>query len=79
MALNPTRGLDVAGTALVREEIRSLAASGCAVLLISTDLDEVLELGNRIAVFFRGALLPLDPAHHARAEIGRLMLGEGAA
>ncbi|MCH6563247.1 MAG: ATP-binding cassette domain-containing protein [Myxococcales bacterium] len=79
VAVNPTRGLDVAGTALVREEIRSLAASGCAVLLISTDLDEVLELGNRIAVFFRGALLPLDPAHHDRAEIGRLMLGEGAA
>ncbi len=79
VAVNPTRGLDVAGTALVREEIRSLAASGCAVLLISTDLDDVLELGNRIAVFFRGALLPLDPAHHGRGEIGRLMLGEGAA
>ena len=50
VAVNPTRGLDVAGTALVREEIRSLTASGCAVLLISTDLDEVLELDHARAV-----------------------------
>jgi len=75
VAVNPTRGLDVAGTAAVREEFRRAAASGTAVLLVSTDLDEVLELGNRIAVFFRGELLPVDPARHGRDEIGRLMLG----
>ena len=79
VAVNPTRGLDVAGTAAVRQEIRGQAARGCAVLLISTDLDEVLELGSRIAVLFRGTLLPVDPTRHDRNEIGRLMLGVEAA
>ena len=79
VAVNPTRGLDVAGTAAVREEIRRQAASGCAVLLISTDLDELLELGNRIQVLFRGTLLPVASTRpDIRNEIGRLMLGEVA-
>ena len=76
VAVNPTRGLDVAGTAAVREEIRRQAQAGVAVLLISTDLDEVLELGNRIAVLFRGELRPVAPERRGRQEIGRLMLGE---
>ena len=79
VAVNPTRGLDVAGTAAVREEIRRQVGAGTAVLLISTDLDEVLELGNRIAVLFRGQLLPVGATRRGREEIGRLMLGEAAA
>ena len=79
VAVNPTRGLDVAATAAVREELRREARAGTAVLLISTELDEVLELGMRIAVLFRGQLLPVAPGAHERAAIGRLMLGEGAA
>jgi simple sugar transport system ATP-binding protein len=79
VAVNPTRGLDVAGTAAVREEIRRQVGGGTAVLLISTDLDEVLELGNRIAVLFRGQILPVEATRRGRDEIGRLMLGEAAA
>jgi len=78
VAVNPTRGLDVAATASVREELRREARAGTAVLLISTELDEVLELGQRIAVLFRGRLLPVAAGAHTRAAIGRLMLGEGA-
>jgi len=76
VAVNPTRGLDLAATAAVREELRREVRAGTAVLLISTELDEVLELGMRIAVLFRGQLLPVAPGAHTRAAIGQLMLGE---
>jgi simple sugar transport system ATP-binding protein len=79
VAVNPTRGLDVAATAAVREALRREARAGTAVLLISTELDEVLELGQRIAVLFRGRLLPVSDAARSRAAIGRLMLGEAGA
>jgi simple sugar transport system ATP-binding protein len=78
VAVNPTRGLDLAATAAVRDELRREARAGTAVLLISTELDEVLELGQRIAVLFRGRLLPVAPDARSRAAIGRLMLGQGA-
>ncbi|MEX2208909.1 MAG: ABC transporter ATP-binding protein [Myxococcota bacterium] len=77
VAVNPTRGLDLAATAAVREELRREVRAGTAVLLISTELDEVLELGMRIAVLFRGRLLPVLPGAHTREAIGQLMLGEG--
>jgi simple sugar transport system ATP-binding protein len=76
VAVNPTRGLDVAATAAVREELRAQARAGTAVLVISTELDEVLELGQRIAVLFRGRLLAVPPEERTRAAIGRRMLGE---
>ena len=78
VAVNPTRGLDLAATAAVREELRREARAGTAVLLISTELDEVLELGQRIAVLFRGRLLTVAPDARSRAAVGRRMLGEGA-
>ena len=63
----------------MRDEIRAQARSGTAVLVISTELDEVLELGNRIGVLFRGELAVLAPAEElGREHIGRLMLGEPA-
>jgi ABC-type uncharacterized transport system ATPase subunit len=75
VCVNPTRGLDLGSTAAVREELRAAARGGCAVLLISTDLDEVLELGTRVVVIFRGELFDSAPE---RARIGELMLGTGA-
>ncbi len=72
VAVNPTRGLDLSATAAVRDEIRAQARAGSAVLLISTDLDEVLELGNRTGVLFRGRVLPVE---RTRAAIGERMLG----
>ena len=78
VAVNPTRGLDVASAAALRARFRQLASAGVAILLISTDLDEVLELGTRVAVLFRGTLQPLGAAESTRARIGQLMLGEPA-
>ena len=72
VAVNPTRGLDLQATAAVRDEIRARARAGTAVLLISTDLDEVLELGNRVGVLFRGRVLPVE---RTREQIGQRMLG----
>jgi simple sugar transport system ATP-binding protein len=79
VAVNPTRGLDVASTRFVRDQLRARAAAGAAVLLVSTDLDEVLELGHRIAVLFRGELQHAAEARPSRAQIGALMLGGAAA
>jgi simple sugar transport system ATP-binding protein len=73
--VNPTRGLDVAATAAVRDELRAQARRGAAILLVSTDLDEVLELGHRVAVLFRGELLPVEPERRTRDRIGERMLG----
>jgi len=78
VAVNPTRGLDVHATAAVREELRAQARAGTAVLLISTELDEILELGQRISVLFRGQLLDVPPGERSREAIGRRMLGEAS-
>jgi general nucleoside transport system ATP-binding protein len=75
VAVNPTRGLDLQATAAVRQALRQRARAGAAVLLISSDLEEVLELATRIAVFFRGALAPVEPERRTRERIGERMLG----
>ncbi|MFQ5514919.1 MAG: ABC transporter ATP-binding protein [Myxococcota bacterium] len=77
--VNPTRGLDVASAAAVRDQVRDEARRGAAVLLISTDLDEVLELADRIEVLFRGCLRRIEGVPRpSRERIGRLMLGEAS-
>lgn len=58
VTVNPTRGLDFAATRAVADALREVAANGCGVLLISTDLDEVLDLADRVAVLYRGRLSP---------------------
>jgi ABC-type sugar transport system ATPase subunit len=52
----PTQGVDVAGRAEIHARVRALAASGVAVLLISSELDELLALSDRVAVLRRGRL-----------------------
>jgi simple sugar transport system ATP-binding protein len=79
VAVNPTRGLDVRASAAVRDALRAQARAGAAVLLISTELDEVLELGDRIGVLFRGRILRDAQPRPGRERIGELMLGAGAA
>lgn len=69
---NPTRGLDVHASRAVHDRLREASANGTAVLLYSSDLDEVLALATRVVVMFGGTLLdtPLD-----RRVIGEAMLG----
>jgi len=76
----PTYGLDVKTTATVRDLIRKLADGGGAALVISTDLDELLEICDRIAVLSRGRLVGVVPNGPGVAEkVGELMVGSGAA
>ncbi len=53
----PTRGVDVAAKAAIHEQLRELADQGVGIILISSDLPEVLELSDRIAVFRGGRLV----------------------
>jgi simple sugar transport system ATP-binding protein len=76
----PTYGLDVKTTATVRDLIRRLAARGGAALVISTDLDELLDIADRIAVLSRGRLVGVVPnGPGVTEEVGRLMVGSAGA
>lgn len=77
VAVNPTRGLDVGSARFVHEELLARRAAGGAVLLISTDLDEVLMLADRVVALVRGSLVPVPPGSD-RATIGAILLGEAA-
>ncbi len=70
-----TRGLDVGAAAEVSRIIREFARQGGAVLLISTDLDEIFELGDRVAVITRGRLIEVSRQHRTAEKIGLLMAG----
>ncbi len=56
VAVQPTRGLDLGAVAAVQNRIRAARDAGCAVLLISLDLDEVLQLADRVVVMYGGHL-----------------------
>ncbi len=72
----PTYGLDLKTTHAVRDAIRELADDGRAALVISTDLDELLEICDRIAVISRGRLVGLiENGPGAAEQIGALMVG----
>ena len=76
----PTYGLDIRTTQAVRERIQELAAGGVASLVISTDLDELLGLCDRIAVLYHGRLVgTFDNGPGAAERIGELMVGSKAA
>jgi simple sugar transport system ATP-binding protein len=74
VAENPTRGLDVRATAEVHERLREAARRGIAVVVYSSDLDEVLLLGQRILVVHQGRVTEAPPGAD-RGTIGNLMLG----
>jgi simple sugar transport system ATP-binding protein len=79
VAAAPTRGLDVGAIETVHGHLRDAAARGVGVLLISEDLDEILELADRIVVVYEGELLGEFAAADAKVdEIGLLMAGVGS-
>ncbi|MET1128520.1 MAG: ABC transporter ATP-binding protein [Thermoproteota archaeon] len=76
LAVNPTRGLDVAATEYIRNLISGLRAEGAAVLLVSSDLDEVLQLSDRVAVMYKGSFMGVArPEELTEEEIGLMMGG----
>jgi len=80
VAAQPTRGLDAGAVAFVLERLRDAADEGAAVLVTSSEIDELIAVCDRIVVAYRGALLgSVDTASPTAAtEIGNLMTGVSA-
>jgi simple sugar transport system ATP-binding protein len=76
LAAQPTRGLDIGATAFIHQHLVQQRDQGCAVLLVSADLDEILTLSDRIAVMYDGKILAIVADHEAsRERLGQLMAG----
>lgn len=76
IAVHPTRGLDIGATEFVHRCILKARSEGCAVLLVSTELDEILELSDRIAVIYEGECMGVVNEQETTKEgIGLLMAG----
>jgi general nucleoside transport system ATP-binding protein len=76
VAMQPTRGLDVEAARFVYETLRSAQEEGLAILLFSLDLDEIMEISDRIAVMYNGGIAgALDRKDATVDDIGRLMVG----
>ena len=71
---NPARGLDVRTTSEMHRRLRAAARSGVTVIVYSTDLDEVLELAERVLVLWKGEVSEAPPDADRR-RIGEMMLG----
>jgi simple sugar transport system ATP-binding protein len=72
----PTYGLDLQNTRLAHDRILASAASGMAIVVISTDLDELLEISDRVGVMFQGRLAGIvENAADVERRIGLLMTG----
>jgi general nucleoside transport system ATP-binding protein len=75
VASQPTRGLDVGSIEFVHERILAERDAGRAVILFSTELDEVVALADRIAVMYAGKILSIVDSTVSREELGLLMAG----
>lgn len=76
IASQPTRGLDVGSIEYIHGQILKKRDEGCAVLLVSSELDEIVGLSDRIAVMYAGRILDILPAQQAtREKLGLLMAG----
>jgi len=76
IASQPTRGLDVGATEYVRRKLVEMRDQGCAILLISADLDEILALSDRIAVLYEGKIVAVKECSKTdEFELGLLMTG----
>jgi simple sugar transport system ATP-binding protein len=70
--------VDVGSVEFIHERLVEERNSGKAVLLISTELDEVLALADRIAVMYRGKIVGIVDARTDRAKLGQMMAGVAA-
>jgi ABC-type uncharacterized transport system ATPase subunit len=76
VAAQPTRGLDVGSIEFVHERIVATRDSGVPVIVVSTELDEVVALADRIAVMYRGKFVGIVPGNTSREVLGLMMAGE---
>lgn len=77
IAAQPTRGLDVGATAFVWRALREARARGCGILLISSDLDELFDISDRVVVMLSGRINgEFRPPYHL-GDVGAAMTGAG--
>ena len=78
LAVQPTRGLDVGAIEYIHNQLVKQRDEGCAILLVSLELDEVMNLSDRILVIFEGRIVAeLDPKEVTIQELGLYMAGSG--
>ena len=76
IASQPTRGLDIGATEYVRRRLVEMQGKGCAILLISADLEEIFVLCDRIAVIYEGKIVAVKERDKTNElEVGLLMTG----
>ena len=76
VASQPTRGLDVGSIEYIHSQLLKKRDEGTGVLLVSSELDEVMELSDRIAVMYRGKFVAIIPADKvSKEQVGLLMAG----
>lgn len=76
LASQPTRGLDVGAIAYIHQTLLKMRSKGIGILLISSELDEILALSDTILVMYEGRIVEKIDAHHASKEaLGMLMSG----
>jgi general nucleoside transport system ATP-binding protein len=75
VASQPTRGVDVGSIEFMHKRIVTERDQGTAVLIVSTELDEIAALADRIAVMYRGRIVGIVPPDTARDELGLMMAG----
>jgi len=78
IASQPTRGVDVGSIEFLHKRIVAERDGGTPVMIVSTELDEVLELADRIAVLYSGRLMGIVPGNTSRDVLGLMMAGMGA-
>jgi len=78
VAAQPTRGVDVGSIEFIHEQIIAARDAGKTVVIISTELDEVLALADRIAVMYRGKIVGIVDAKTTREKLGKMMAGIAA-
>ena len=76
IAVHPSRGLDIGATKYIQSQIVEARDRGAAVLMVSTELDEILEIPDRVLVIYGGRILAcLEQAACSRNRLGLLMAG----
>ena len=76
VAAQPTRGVDVGSIEFIHKQIVATRDSGIPVLVVSTELDEIVALADRIMVLYRGQVIGIVPGDTPRETLGLMMTGE---
>jgi general nucleoside transport system ATP-binding protein len=79
LVAQPTRGVDIGAIEFIHRKLIELRDAGCAVLLVSAELEEVLSLSDRVLVMYQGRVVgEVDPRAASQEEIGLMMTGGAA-